>query len=82
MPEFADTVRARTRGWIDLVAGIISRAQQDGDLPSGLDATALATILIAATDGLKDLSDILDPPHRPDAASNSGCSTSSTSSRR
>src|SRR5215471_1043674 len=37
MPELADTVRARTRGWIDLVAG---------------------------TDGLKDLSDILDPPHR------------------
>ena len=64
MPELADTVRARTRGWIDLVAGIISRAQQDGDLPSGLDATALATILVAATDGLKDLSDILDPPHR------------------
>jgi hypothetical protein len=50
------------RGWIDLVAGI-SRAQQDGDLHSGLDATALATI-VAATDGLKDLSGILDPPHR------------------
>jgi hypothetical protein len=64
VPELADTVRARTCGWIDLVAGIISRAQQDGDLPSGLDATALATILVAATDGLKDLSDILDPPHR------------------
>jgi hypothetical protein len=43
---------------------IISRAQQDGDLPPRLDATALATILVAATDGLKDLSDILDPPNR------------------
>ena len=52
------------RGWIDLVAGIISRAQRDGDLPAQLDATALATILVAATDGLKDLSDILDPPSR------------------
>jgi hypothetical protein len=51
------------RGWIDLVADI-RRAQQDGDLPSGLDATALATILVAAAGGLKDLSDILDPPHR------------------
>jgi hypothetical protein len=50
------------RGWIDLVAGI-RQAQQDGDLHSGLDATALATI-VAATDGLKDLSGILDPPHR------------------
>src|SRR5215470_1209543 len=64
MPGLADTVRAQMRGWIDLVAGIISRAQQDGDLPAQLDATALATILVAATDGLKDLSDVLDPPNR------------------
>jgi AcrR family transcriptional regulator len=63
MPELAGIVRAQMRGWIDLVAGI-SRAQQDGDLPPQLDATALATILVAATDGLKDLSDILDPPNR------------------
>jgi hypothetical protein len=63
-PSPGTTVRAQMRGWIDLVAGIISRAQQDGDLPSQLDATALATILVAATDGLKDLSDILDPPNR------------------
>jgi hypothetical protein len=64
MPGLADTVRAQMRGWIDLVADIISRAQQDGDLPAQLDATALATILVAATDGLKELSDVLDPPNR------------------
>jgi len=64
MPELAGIVRAQMRGWIDLVASIISRAQQDGDLPPQLDATALATILVAATDGLKDLSGILDPPNR------------------
>ena len=64
IPELADRVRAQMRGWIELVAGIISRAQRDGDLSSELDATALATILVAATDGLKDLSDILDPPSR------------------
>jgi len=34
------------------------------DLPAHLDAAALAAILVAATDGLKDLSDILDPPSR------------------
>jgi hypothetical protein len=51
-------------GRIDLVAGIISRAQEDGDLPAQLDATGLAAVLVAATDGLKDLSDILDPPNR------------------
>ena len=64
MPELADSVRAQMRSWIELVAGIISRAQRDGDLPSELDAAALATILVAATDGLKDLSDVLDPPSR------------------
>ena len=64
MPELAGTVRAQMRGWIHLVADIISRARRDGDLPSQLDPTALATILVAATDGLKDLSDILDPPNR------------------
>jgi TetR/AcrR family transcriptional repressor of nem operon len=64
IPELAGTIRAQMRGWIDLVADIISRAQRDGDLPAQLDATALAAILVAATDGLKDLSDILDPPSR------------------
>jgi len=64
MPKLAGAVRAHMRDWIDLVAGIIARSQQDGDLPAELDATALATVLVAATDGLKDLSDILDPPSR------------------
>jgi AcrR family transcriptional regulator len=63
-PELAGRVRAQMQAWIDLVAGIISRAQQEGDLPAELDATAVAAILVAATDGLKDLSDILDPPGR------------------
>ena len=64
IPELAGTIRAQMRGWIGLVADIISRAQQDGDLPAQLDATGLAAVLVAATDGLKDLSDILDPPNR------------------
>ena len=64
VPELADRVRAQTRDWIELVAGIVSQAQRDGDLAMKPDATALATVLVAATDGLKDLSDILDPPHR------------------
>jgi hypothetical protein len=64
MPEHSASVRAQMRAWIELVAGIVSRAQQEGSLPAELDATAFATILVAATDGLKDLSDILDPPSR------------------
>ena len=64
IPDLAGPIRAQMRGWIDLVAAIISQAQRDGDLPAHLDASALAAILVAATDGLKDLSDILDPPSR------------------
>ena len=64
VPELADRVRAQTRDWIELVAGIVSRAQRDGDLAVKPDATALATVLVAATDGLKDLSDVIDPPSR------------------
>src|SRR5215470_20197323 len=32
VPELADRVRAQTRDWIELVAGLVSRAQRDGDL--------------------------------------------------
>lgn len=64
IPELADRVRAQTRDWIELVASIVSQAQRDGDLAVKPDATALATVLVAATDGLKDLSDIVDPPSR------------------
>ena len=64
LPGLAGPIRTQMRGWIDLVAGLIRAAQRDGDLPAHLDAAALAAILVAATDGLKDLSDILDPPSR------------------
>jgi AcrR family transcriptional regulator len=64
LPGLAGPIRAQMRGWIDLVTAIIRSAQRDGDLPAYLDAAALAAVLVAATDGLKDLSDILDPPSR------------------
>lgn len=64
IPELAERVRTHTRNWIELVADIVARAQQAGDLPAQLDAHALATVLVAATDGLKDLSDLLDSPSR------------------
>jgi AcrR family transcriptional regulator len=62
MPELAEQVRAHTRAWIELVADIVARAQEQRALPQQLDAQELAAVLVAATDGLKDLSDILDPP--------------------
>jgi AcrR family transcriptional regulator len=64
IPELATSVRAHMQRWIELVADIIARAQSEGDVAPSIDPVALATILVAATDGLKDLSDILDPPDR------------------
>jgi AcrR family transcriptional regulator len=64
MPDLADNVRSLMNSRIELIAGIITQAQEQGGLPSWLDPIAVATILVAATDGLKDLSDILDPPAR------------------
>jgi AcrR family transcriptional regulator len=64
MPELADRIRAQEREWIELVADIVSRAQADGSLPGHLDAHAFAAVLVAATDGLKELSEIVDQPGR------------------
>jgi AcrR family transcriptional regulator len=64
VPELADSIRAQTREWIELVAEIIARAQQDGAVPAHLNAHGFATVLVAATDGLKDLSEIVDQPGR------------------
>src|SRR6476660_9569445 len=41
IPGQAGPIRVQLRGWIDLVAGLISQAQRDGDLPAHLDAAAL-----------------------------------------
>jgi AcrR family transcriptional regulator len=63
-PGTGEEIRARMQSWIDLVADILDRAKEDGELPPELDSGSLAGILIAATDGLKDLSDLIDPPGR------------------
>src|SRR5262249_42859500 len=59
IPELSDRVRGHVRSWIELVAEIIGRAQQDGSLLVDIDARELATVLVAATDGLKDITDVL-----------------------
>src|SRR5262249_50883553 len=64
LPGGGDVIRARLREWTQMVAAVIERCQEEGALPPQLDPGATATILVAATDGLKDLSDILDPPSR------------------
>jgi AcrR family transcriptional regulator len=64
IPELAEPVRRSARIWIEFVADIIARAQYEDALPAHFDPPTLAAVLVAATDGLKDLSDTLDPPAR------------------
>lgn len=60
--DTADAVRDHTHAWVDMVASIISQAQADGDLPGTIAALDLAALLVAATDGLKDLGGLIDTP--------------------
>jgi AcrR family transcriptional regulator len=64
VPGVSDVVRDHMRTWVGLVAGLIKEAQADGDLASGIDADDLAAVLVAATDGLKDLGALIDSPSR------------------
>jgi AcrR family transcriptional regulator len=64
VPEVADVVRNHMRAWVGTLTGLISQAQIDGDLPRDIDANDLAAILVAATDGLKDLGGLIDAPSR------------------
>jgi hypothetical protein len=52
------------RAWLGLLTGLIGQAQADGDLPGTIDAGDLAAVLVAATDGLKDLGGLIDAPSR------------------
>jgi TetR/AcrR family transcriptional repressor of nem operon len=64
----ADLVRDHMQAWVGLLAGLITQAQADGDLPRGVDADDLAAVLVAATDGLKDLGAVIDAPSRASRA--------------
>ena len=60
----SDVVRDHMGTWIGLVAGLIKEAQADGDLPETVDAYDLAAVLVATSDGLKDLGALIDSPGR------------------
>jgi AcrR family transcriptional regulator len=60
----SDVVRDHMRTWVSLVAGLIRQAQAEGDLPETVDADDLAAVLVATTDGLKDLGALIDSPAR------------------
>jgi TetR/AcrR family transcriptional repressor of nem operon len=56
----AQVVKPMTE-WVEFVADIVRRGQASGDLRTGLDPHAAAAVLVGAFDGLKALTDVLDP---------------------
>lgn len=47
--------------WVDLVAGILQRGRASGVLTFSGDPSDAATVIVAAFDGLKSVTDALDP---------------------
>jgi TetR/AcrR family transcriptional repressor of nem operon len=60
-PAMADEVSKPMGMWVDLIADIVARGQADGDLRRGLDPHHVAVVLVGAFDGIKTLTDVLDP---------------------
>jgi AcrR family transcriptional regulator len=59
-PALTDVVGEPMTEWVGMVADIVRRGQAEGDLRADLDPDDVAVVLIAAFDGLKSMSDILD----------------------
>ncbi|MFI5915120.1 TetR family transcriptional regulator [Dactylosporangium sp. NPDC051541] len=62
-PALAGEVSKPMAEWVGFVADLVRRGQAAGDLRAGLDPQAVAAILVGAFDGLKSLTDVLDPGH-------------------
>jgi hypothetical protein len=60
-PATADAVVKPMHEWVEFVADIVRRAQADGDMRRGPDPHAVAVVLVGAFDGLKTLTDVLQP---------------------
>lgn len=60
-PATAGEVSGPMGRWVEFVADIVRRGQADGDLRPGIDAQHVAVVLVGAFDGLKALTDVLDP---------------------
>ena len=63
-PAAADEVSRPMGRWVEFVADIVRRGQADGDLRPGVDPHHVAVVLVGAFDGLKSLTDVLDPGAR------------------
>ncbi|WP_211278008.1 TetR family transcriptional regulator [Couchioplanes caeruleus] len=63
-PALAADVSKVPAEWLAFIADVIQRGQADGDLRAGLKPELVAAVLVGAFDGLKDLTDVLEPGDR------------------
>jgi AcrR family transcriptional regulator len=66
-PEVRDAFAQAMRTLRTLLAALVARAQQRGELATDVDADALATFLVAATQGMQTLALQLDEEVDPEA---------------
>jgi AcrR family transcriptional regulator len=60
-PALSDEVSRIPAQWVAFIADVIRRGQAAGDIRAGLRPELVASVLVGAFDGLKDLTDVLDP---------------------
>jgi TetR/AcrR family transcriptional repressor of nem operon len=64
-PDVAGTVRRDMQAWVTSIAEVLRAAEAEGDRPLPAPAEDLAAVLVAAFDGLKELSPVLDDRTAP-----------------
>jgi AcrR family transcriptional regulator len=67
-PELSAEVSKVPAEWVAFVADVVRRGQADGDLRAGLKPELVASVLVGAFDGLKDLTDVLEPGGKGEVA--------------
>lgn len=67
-PSVSEDVCRPMTEWVDLVADIVRRGQDAGTIRGELPAHDVAVVLVGAFDGLKALTDLLEPGDRAAAA--------------
>ena len=60
-PATAEEVSKPMASWVEFIADIVRRAQADGDFRPDLEPHDVAVVLVGSFDGLKALTDVLNP---------------------
>ena len=58
-PDLGPQLRATFGAWIDMTEAAFRQAQDEGDIPSHLDARGLAEVTLAAFTGMQEISELM-----------------------